>query len=86
MSTGFGINDLHQENASRPKSVQRFWDNDLRQENVSARRRIRKKSFMRAKKPLDWGELSFDDSCSNLPAARAGRRDRFCGVSTAVWM
>src|SRR5690606_21320831 len=45
-----------------------------------------KKSFMRLKKPLDWGEFSFEESRSNSSSNSRCRRERFCGVSTTVWI
>jgi hypothetical protein len=45
-----------------------------------------KNSFMRAKKPVDSGLFSFDDSSSNSCSSSRWRLESFCGVSIWIWM
>ena len=46
---------------------------------------VSKKSFILAKKPVDSGLFSFDDSFWNSSSNSRWRFVSFCGVSTAIW-
>ena len=47
---------------------------------------VSKKSFMRAKKPVDSGLLSFEEICSNSCSNSRCRFVSFCGVSICTWI